>query len=154
VVRFTLHTCPDVESQPNQFPNVEPLLGVAVSWTGVPVVKAVVLQVGAVDAQARPTGELAMVPEPMPLKFTVSVGLDPVPPAAKQTTFAVMDPVTIAPEEDILPALLFVVTVAETRVLPQAKPVTVIRPVELTVTMFGVLEVHWTLLVISFVTGG
>ena len=93
-----------------------------------------------------------MLPVPGPKKFTVRSGPEPV--EVKQTTFAVMDPVTIAPDEDILPALLFVVTVAEIRVPPQAKPVTAIRPVELTVTMSGVLEVHLTWFVISLVTGG
>jgi hypothetical protein len=77
-----------------------------------------------------------------------------VPVEVGQTTFAVIDPVTRAPEEDMFPALLLVVTVAEMMVPPQARPVTVIRPVELTVTICGVLEDHLTWLVMSFVTGG
>ena len=55
-----------------------------------------------------------------------------------------MEPVTRAPDEDIFPALLFVVTVAEIRVLPQASPVAVITPVELTVTICGVLDTQLT----------
>jgi hypothetical protein len=68
-------------------------------------------------------------------------------------TFAVIDPVTTAPEEDTVPAL-FVVTVAETMEPPQSTPVAVNKPVELTVAMPGVFDVHVTWLVISFVTGG
>ena len=96
-----------------------------------------------------------MVPEPAPLKVTVSVGLEPVPPPLpKQTTFAVMVPETIAPFEDLFPALLLVVTVAEIRVFPHSKPVAVIRPVGLTVTMPGASEAHVTSFVMFFVTGG
>ncbi|HXY02847.1 MAG TPA: hypothetical protein VEI49_04675 [Terriglobales bacterium] len=62
----------------------------------------------------------------------------------KQVTFAVIVPVTIAPEEEIPPVLLFVFTVAEIKVFPQAWPVAVINPVELTVTICGVFEVHVT----------
>jgi hypothetical protein len=72
----------------------------------------------------------------------------------KQITFAVILPVTIAPEEDRFPVLLFVVTVAETRALPHARPVAVKRPVELTVTIWGVFEFQVTWLVMSLVTGG
>jgi len=72
----------------------------------------------------------------------------------KQTTFAVIVPVTTAPDEDMPPALLFVVTVAEIMEPPQALPVTVIRPVASTVTICGVFEVHVTWLVMSLVTGG
>jgi hypothetical protein len=60
----------------------------------------------------------------------------------------------IAPEEDRFPALVFVVTVAETSVFPQAKPAGAIRPVEFTVIMLGVLEAQVTWSVMSLVTGG
>lgn len=62
----------------------------------------------------------------------------------KQTTFAFMLPVTRAPEEDMFPALLLVVTVAEMIVPPQASPVTVIRPFESTTTICGVLDAQVT----------
>jgi hypothetical protein len=65
-----------------------------------------------------------------------------------------MEPVTSAPDDDIPPELLFVVTVAEISAPPHAAPVTVITPVEFTVTSCGVFEVHVTLLVMSLVTGG
>ena len=61
---------------------------------------------------------------------------------------------TIDPDEDMPPALELVVTVAETSVLPHALPVAVRRPPELTVIIWGVLEFHVTLLVMSLVTGG
>ena len=70
-----MHACPDVESQPDQPPNVDPL-GVAVNVT-VPLVKCALHVV----AQLRPEGELVTVPEPAPAKFTVRVGPEP-----KQTT--------------------------------------------------------------------
>jgi hypothetical protein len=72
----------------------------------------------------------------------------------KQTTFAVIDPVTMAPDEDSPPALLFVVTVAETREPPQAKPVAVSSPVELTENICVSFEAQVTLFVMSLVTGG
>jgi hypothetical protein len=143
LVRFTVHACPDVESQPDQPPNVDPL-GVAVNVT-VPLVKCALHVV----AQLRPEGELVTVPEPAPAKFTVRVGPEP-----KQTTFAVMLPVTIAPDESRFPELLFVVTVAETRALPQATPVTTNKPAGVTVTMSSVFEFQMTWSVISLVTGG
>lgn len=94
---------------------------------------------------------------PPPAKLSVRVGSPvPLPPPelTKQTTLAVMDPVTFAPEEDTPDASAFVVTVAETSVLPQAAPVAVSRPVELTVNICGVLEAQVTWFVISLVTGG
>jgi hypothetical protein len=58
---------------------------------------------------------------------------------------AVIFPVTTAPDEDILlGALLFVVTVAKIRALPQASPVAVSRPFELTVTICGVFDCQVT----------
>jgi hypothetical protein len=99
--------------------------------------------------QLRPAGELVTVPVPVPAKFTARIG-----PEAKHTTFAVMLAVTIAPEDDRPPLLLFVFTVAETRVFPQASPVAVISPVELTLTTCGVFEVQMTWFVMSLVTGG
>src|SRR6266480_4051079 len=143
--RFTVHACPDTESQPDQPPNVDPL-GVAVNVRVVPLGKCALHVV----AQLRPEGELVTVPEPGPgEKFTVRVGPEP-----KQTTFAVMLPVTIAPDESRFPELLFVVTVAETRALPQATPVTTNRPAGVTVTMSGVFEFQVTWSVMSLVTGG
>jgi hypothetical protein len=52
------------------------------------------------------------------------------------------------------PELLFVLTVAETRVAPQEFPVAVSKPVELTVNIWGVFDDQVTSLVMSFVTGG
>jgi len=56
--------------------------------------------------------------------------------------------VIIAPDEPVP------VVVAETRVFPQEKPVSVISPVEETVTMSGVFEFQVTWFVMSLVTGG
>jgi hypothetical protein len=96
-------------------PNEEVPTGVAVRVTGVPLAK-LALHVPWVLAQLMPRGELVTVPEPLPAKLTVRIGDPPPEPVlAKQTTFAVVDPVTMAPDEDGPPALLFVVTVAETR---------------------------------------
>ena len=82
LVRFTVHVCPDIESQPDQPPNVDPL-GVAVNVI-VPLGKCALHVV----AQLRPEGELVTVPEPAPGKFTVNVGPELL--VLKQTTFAVM----------------------------------------------------------------
>lgn len=89
VKAFTTHTGFDEgESQPDQDPNVEPLSGVAVSVTCVPLGKLLVKQA---DAQLRPGGALVTVPKPPPKKFTVRVGPAPPPPEpVKQTTFAVI----------------------------------------------------------------
>jgi hypothetical protein len=65
-----------------------------------------------------------------------------------------MEPVTRAPFDEIPPELVLVVIVAEISVPPHASPVTVSNPVESTVIIGGVLDVHVTWLVISFVTGG
>lgn len=145
--RFTVHVCPDTESQPDQLPNVDPLV-VAVSVTTVPLVKRWLHVV----AQLRPAGELVTVPEPVPGKFTVRLGPELL--ELKQTTFAVMKPVTIAPDESRPPALWFVVTVAETRAFPHARPVATKRPVGVTVTKSVVFEFHATWFVMSLVTGG
>src|ERR1700686_3036483 len=83
---------------------------------------------------------------------TFSAGVCPA--AVKHITFAVILPVTSAPEEDRFPVLLFVVTGAEIRALPHARPVAVIKPVALTVTIWGVFEFQVTWLVMSLVTGG
>jgi len=90
----------------------------------------------AVEEQPRPGGELDIVPLPVPAKSTVTVG--PVP--EKHTTFAVMYPVTIAPEADNPLASLLVVSVAETRVAPQAFPVAVNNPAESTVNICVVFD--------------
>jgi len=147
----TVHVFPETELQPeDQLPNVELPVGVAVSVTEVPLAKLALHA----DGQLMPAGELLTVPVPAPAKVTVSIGEPPGPEPVKQTTFACIVPVTMAPDEDRLPALLFVFTVAEIRVPPQELPVAVIRPVELTVTMSGVFEAHVTWLVMSFWTGG
>ena len=49
---------------------MEPVLGVAVNVTGVPLAKPVVLQA---DAQLRPGGALVTVPKPLPKKFTARI---------------------------------------------------------------------------------
>ena len=133
-------------------PNGELPTGVAVRVTGVPLAK-LALHVPWVLAQLIPRGELVTVPEPLPAKLTVRIG-DPEPVLVKQTTFAVMDPVTMAPDEDSPPALLFVVTVAETREPPHANPVAVSSPVELIENICASFDAHVTLLVMSLVTGG
>jgi len=127
---------------------------VAVRVTLVPLGKLATHGCGPVLAQLSPEGELVTVPVPVPGKVTVRIGSPLVLVPVKHTTFAVMYPVTIAPDADTPPASLFVCTVAEMRVPPQGPPVTVIRPVELTVTIAGVFEVHVTWSVISLVTGG
>ena len=146
MTRVTLHTVPfeDTASHPDQPPNVELPLGTAVIATVVPDAKPALH----VPAQLRPAGELVTVPEPAPAKSTVSVTPE------KHTTLAVIYPVTRAPVDEIFPGLLFVVTVAEMRALPHARPAAVNTPVELTVAMSGVFEAQVTMLVISFVTGG
>jgi len=146
VVRVTVHTTPsgDTASHPDQPPNDEPLLGTAVIATVVPDAKPALH----VPAQLRPAGELVTVPEPLPAKSTVRVSPE------KHTTLAVMYPVTRAPVDEIFPGLLFVVTVAEMRALPHARPAAVSTPVELIVAMSGVFEAQVTEFVISFVTGG
>jgi len=108
-----VQTWPLCVSQPVQPANVEPF-GVAVRVTGVPVTNAAVH----VLTQLRPGGELVTVPAPVPAKVTVRRDPDPVP--VKQITFAVIVPVTTAPEDDMLPELLFVVTVAEINELPHS----------------------------------
>lgn len=144
-----VHNVPDGDGQPPQVTDVDVPVGVAVNVIGVPLTKPA-LHVTAVDAQLRPAGELVMLPVPGPKKFTVRIG----PVLLRHATFAVMYPVTIAPDEDMFPALVFVVTVAETRAFPQARPKGDSRPVELTVTMFGVLEAQVTWSVMSLITGG
>jgi len=147
-----VQTEPLLGQPPDQPANEEPT-GVAVRVTVVPLGK-LALQLPAELAQLSPTGELATVPEPAPAKSTVRIGPPPPPVPVKQTTFAVIVPVTIAPDEDNPPTLLFVVTVAETREPPQAKPVAVNRPVELTVNICVSFEAQVTWFVMSLVTGG
>ena len=151
VVKFSVHglVVPG-ESHPCQLPKVEGAVGVAVRVTIVPTGKAWVAQ--AVE-QLKPAGLLETVPEPRPENPSDNSGPPP-PELVKQTTFPVINPVTIAPAEVNPPALEFVVTVAETSVFPQEMPVTVKSPVESTVIICGVLEVHTTLSVMSLVTGG
>lgn len=140
-----MQVCPLTESQPAQFPKVEPVFGAAVTLTALPLVK-VALQV---EVQLIPEGVLITVPEPAPAaKTTVSIGLLPPPPVpVKQTTSAVMDPVTIAPDDPVF-------MVAETILFPQTLPVAVISPPGVTVTIWVSLEAHVTVLVMSLVTGG
>lgn len=90
----------------------------------------------------------------MPVNSIVSAGRTPPPAAVKQTTFPVMYPVTMAPGAFWLEASLLVVTVAETSVAPQAWPVAVSRPLELTVIICVSFENQVTLAVMSLVTGG
>ena len=144
-----MHTGPDAASQPVQPRNVDPL-GVAVRVTAVPLGKLPVQ----VEAHPRPGGELLMVPEPLPLTFIVSTGPMAAPVLVKQTTFPVMYPVTMAPGAFWLEASLLVVTVAETSVAPQAWPVAVSRPLELTVIICVSFENQVTFAVMSLVTGG
>src|ERR1700739_3487772 len=62
--------------------------------------------------------------------------------------------VTTPPLEPIPPELVFVLTVAETSVPPQDRPVAVSNPVELTVIICVSFEAQVTSLVMSLVTGG
>lgn len=133
-VRFSVHglVVPG-ELQFDQLPNVDPEAGVAVSVTGVPTGKAWVTQGDGLE-QLNPDGLLETVPEPRPVKVNVNAGFPPpLPEPVKQVTFPVIYPVTIAPEDDMPPELLFVFTVAEINVAPQAWPVTVKSPEESTV---------------------
>jgi hypothetical protein len=142
------------ESHPAQLPNTDAPVAVAVSVTGVPLVYWVRQGVGL--EQLRPAGSLDTVPVPFPAKARVSTG-DPAPPPpelVKQVTFAVMNPVISAPDEESPPWLEFVVTVAEMSVPPHDSPVAVSKPVESTVNICGVFELHVTWFVMSLVTGG
>ena len=69
----TVHAFPGVESHPDQLPNVEPLLGVAVSVTVVPSTKCAV-HVPVDGPQSMPTGTLVTTPLPLPAGMTVNVG--------------------------------------------------------------------------------
>jgi hypothetical protein len=98
--------------------------------------------------------EWAELPEPAAVRFSARIGPDRLRAPVKQTTFAVIVPTTSAPDEEMPPALLLVATVAVIRVFPQASPVAMIRPVELTVTICGVFEAQTAWSVMSLVTGG
>ena len=126
---------------PPKPPNTELPTGVAVTVTDVSIGKLVTHEMS-VLAQLKPEGETVTIPVPVPEKPSVRVGSPPPPPLVpvKQTTLAVIKPVTIAPDADRPLASAFVCTVAEIRVPPQGPPVTVIRPVEFTVTICGVFE--------------
>ena len=133
-VRFSVHglVLPG-ELQFVQLPNVDPAAGVAVSVTGVPTGKAWVTQGDGLE-QLNPEGLLETVPEPLPVNVNVNAGFPaPLPEPVKQVTFPVINPVTIAPEDEMPPVLVFVFTVADTSVAPQASPVTVRSPEESTV---------------------
>jgi len=142
-----VHVAEDVGLQPDDQPSKEePEPGVAVRRIAAPAPKLAVHVVG----QVMPTGELVTNPDPVPPRFTVRAAVVP-----GQMTLAVIFPVTTAPDEDILlGALLLVITVAQIRALPQASPVAVIRPVELTVTICGVFDDQVTWPVMSLVAGG
>jgi hypothetical protein len=125
----------------DQPPNVDVLDGVAVSVIEVPLAKACVLHGPGVE-QLKPSAGSETVPIPAPKNVTLKSGL-PLPPPVpvKQTTFAVINPVTTAPDDDIPPALLPVVTVAEISVPPQDSPVAVSMPVVAsTVNIWGVFD--------------
>lgn len=132
------------ESQPTQLANCDVPIGLAVSVTTVPVMNWARQGVGL--EQLRPMGRLVTVPEPLPKKVSVRAGDEPPPPPElpKQVTFPVMNPVTAAPEEEMPPALVFVVTVADMSEAPHDAPVTVTTPAESTVIICGVFDVHVT----------
>ena len=149
------HVPVPVQAPPDQPPNVEGATGVAVRVMVVPLGK-LSMQLTSVLAQLKPEVEVT-VPVPLPEKLTVKVGPAPPPPLlvpSKQTTFAVMLPVTTAPDDDTPDPSALVVTVAETKVAPQTKPVAVSKPAGVMVNICGSLEAQVTWLVISFVTGG
>lgn len=82
---------PETRLQPDHPPNVPPT-GVAVRVTSVPVGKLALHVLWALE-QLRPSGELVIVPEPLPAKVTVMLGsANPPPPVVpvKQVTFAVI----------------------------------------------------------------
>jgi hypothetical protein len=70
---LTLQTFPARVSHPTQPPNVDPLLGVAVNVTVLPLAKFALH----VDAQLSPGGELVTVPAPAPAKTTARIGPGP-----------------------------------------------------------------------------
>jgi hypothetical protein len=124
----------------DQPPNDEVPVGVAVSVTTV-LAGNNAAHTPAELAQLRPDGLLLTVPAPSPPKVKVRAKPPPPPPVpVKQITFAVMYPVTTAPDEFKPPSLVFVFAVAETRVPPQASPVAVSMPVELTVNIWTVFD--------------
>ena len=101
----------------------------------------------------KPPGETETDPVPVPANVTVRIAA-PLFEPVKQTTFAVIFDVTRAPDDVRLPALELVVTVAETRDVPQLFPTAVNKPVGLTMTIWGSLDPQTTSFVMSFVTGG
>ena len=131
-------------SQPTQLTKFAPPVPVAVNVTVDPLLNA--LANGPGLAPLRPAGLLVTVPAPLPENVRVSalVLLPPPPLPVKHATLPVMNPVTTAPEEEIPPALVFVVAVADTSVPPHENPVTVTRPEESTVIIWGVFEAQVT----------
>ena len=150
-LKSTIHVFPIAEVQPLiQFVVVEVPVGVAVKVTVLGIVKFAIHALG----QLMPTGALTTVPVPVPRILTPRAALDPPEVPVKQTTLAFISAVIIAPVEGRLPALWLVETVAEMRVPPQARPVAVINPEELTMTIWVSFEAQVTLSVMSLVTGG
>ena len=70
---LTVQTFPARVSHPTQPANVDPLLGVAVNVTVLPLTKFALH----VDAQLSPGGELVTVPAPAPAKTTARIGPGP-----------------------------------------------------------------------------
>lgn len=148
-IKFSMvHAVPALMVHPDHPPNVP--LGTAVKVTVVPVGKLPVQEEPGVAEQPRPAGELEIVPVPVPAKSIVTVG--PVP--VKQTTLAVMLPLTTAPEADRPEASALVCRAAEMIEPPHALPVTVNKPLDVTVMACGKLDAQVTWFVISLVTGG
>lgn len=153
-VRLTVQGFAVPEGQAGHVAVVDGADGVAVSVTVVPLVNACVMHGPGLSHVPKPVGLLVTLPGP-PVKITLNGGFPlPPPDPVKQTTFPVMYPVTTAPEDESPPALLFVVNVADTSVVPQLPPVAVSSPLELTVIIPVSFELQVTSLVMSFVTGG
>lgn len=154
--RTTVQNDPDMLSQPTQLAEVEAPVGVAVNVTVVPAAKLALHEL----EQPIPGGELLTVPVPDPAKSTVSAGWFDVPAKPghpgtfRSLTVTAMVAVTMAPDELRFDVLLFVFTVAETKLPPQSMPAGDSRPVGVTVTTPGVFEAHVTWSVMSFCTAG
>ena len=134
----TVHAFPGVESHPDQLPNVEPLLGVAVSVTVVPSTKCAV-HVPVDGPQSMPTGTLVTTPLPLPAGMTTTnVGklTGPTTRAACAVT-----------REWLAPCKL------KATIVVSPKPVAVASPEGLMVATPVSLDCHVTSLVMSCVAG-
>ena len=133
----TVHAFPDVESHADQLPNVEPLLGVAVSVTVVPSTKCAV-HVPVDGPQSMPTGTLVTTPLPLPVGTTSNVG--------KLTGPTTREACAVI-REWFTPCKL------KATIVVSPKPVAVASPEGLMVATPVSLDCHVTSLVMSCVAG-